>query len=450
MATDDKAGSGVPKDIPNVAAKGVPFFTPAQEPPAGTAVDPQPDGSAIPKLFTPLRIRGLTLQNRIFVSPMCQYSADNGSQTPWHTAHLGGIIQRGPGLTIIEATAVQARGRITPQDSGLWLDEQIEPLRRNVQFAHSQGQHIAIQLAHAGRKASMVAPWLSRASLATKDVGGWPDDVVGPSAIPYDESHAQPRALSLAEIQQLKADFASAARRSVQAGFDVIELHSAHGYLLHNFLSPVSNQRTDEYGGSFENRVRLLLEIVEEVRKVIPDSIPLFVRFSATEWLEGVDGIKESWKVEDAVQLAELLAERGVDVIDVSSGGNHPKQKVKTGPGYQAPLAKAVKRAVGDKALVSTVGNIVNGRLAEQLLVGGQGEDDTPLDIAMAGRLFQRNPGLVWTWADDLNTSIYVANQIGWGFGGRATKKKSVAETQKTDDGSRGGAESKGLLGPLP
>ncbi|KAI1103372.1 NADPH dehydrogenase [Jackrogersella minutella] len=416
--------TGQLQSLRNRGAEGVPFFTPAQDPPSGTALDPQPDGKPIPKLFTPLKVRGVTFQNRIALSPLCQYSAQNGCQTLWHTTHIGGIVQRGPGLTFIEAAAVQPRGRITPEDCGLWTDEQIEPLRQNVQFAHSQGQKIAIQLAHAGRKASMVAPFISAAAVATSDVGGWPDDVVAPSAIPYDTTYVQPRALSLDEIVRLKADFGAAARRSVEAGFDVIELHFAHGYLVHQFLSPVTNHRDDKYGGSFENRARLALEIVDEFRGVMPESMPLFVRISATDWLEEVEGFgAESWKLEDSIRLAGLLAERGVDVIDVSSGGNHPRQKIKGGPAYQAPFAKAIKKAVGDKMLVVTVGNITNAKLAEELLVGGAGDADTPLDIVAVGRMFQKNPGLVWTWAEELHTAIYVANQIGWGFGGRGTRQ---------------------------
>ncbi|KAI1075154.1 FMN-linked oxidoreductase [Whalleya microplaca] len=390
--------------IPNKPAKGVPFFTPAQEPPAGTALDPQPDGRPIPKLFTPLQIRGLTLQNRIIVSPLCQYSAENGFHTLWHTTHLGGIVQRGPGLTIVEATAVQPRGRITPEDSGLWLDEHMESLKQHVLFAHSQGQKIGIQLAHAGRKASTVAPWLSQAAVATADVGGWPDDVVSASAVPFDHNHARPRALTLDEIAQLKADFVAAAKRAVSVGFDVVELHCAHGYLLHNFLSPATNFRDDAYGGSFEGRARLPLEIAEEVRAVLPADMPLFARVSATDWLEDVQEFTgESWTVRDTCRLASLFAERGVDVLDVSSGGNHSQQKIRAGPGYQAPFAQAVKKAVGDRMIVATVGNITSGKQAEELLVGGkgEGEDEKPLDMVAAGRMFQKNPGLVWSWADE-------------------------------------------------
>ncbi|KAI1344376.1 NADPH dehydrogenase [Xylariaceae sp. FL0016] len=411
-------------DIVNKPARGVSFYTPAQEPPAGTAVDPQPDGKPIPKLFTPLKIRGLTFQNRIMVSPLCQYSAPNGFHTLWHTTHLGGIVQRGPGLTFVEATAVQARGRITPQDSGLWLDEHKTPMRQSVEFAHSQGQKIGIQLAHAGRKASTVAPWLTFGALATEKADGWPDDVVAASDMPFDENHAKPRALSLAEIDQLKADFVSATKRAVDTGFDVIEFHCAHGYLMHNFLSPATNHRTDKYGGSFENRVRLPLEIAEAMREVMPEDMPLFVRVSATDWLEdAADYQGDSWKVSDTAEFASMIAGRGVDLIDISSGGNHPLQKIKAGPGYQAPFAKAVKKAVGDRLLVSAVGSITTGKQAEEIIVGGKGEEDTPLDVIMAGRTFQKDPFQVWTWAEDLNVSIYVPSQIGWAFGGRGTKK---------------------------
>ncbi|KAI1763223.1 NADPH dehydrogenase [Hypoxylon sp. FL1150] len=430
-------GSGQPRSIANKAAEGVPFFTPAQEPPAGTALNPQPDGKPIPKLLTPLTIRGVTFQNRIFLSPLCQYSAKDGFVTLWHTTHLGGITQRGPGLTMVESTAVQARGRITPNDLGLWRDEQMEPMRPIVQFAHSQSQKIGIQLAHAGRKATTVAPWLSAGAVATADVGGWPDDVVAPSAIPFAEEYARPREISLEEIRQLKDDFVAAARRAVQLGFDVVELHYAHGYLMHEFLSPASNHRTDEYGGSFENRARLALEIVDAVRKVLPDTMPLFVRVSASDHVDGVDGFSgESWTPDQMVRLAQLFATRGVDLLDVSSGGNHPLQKIRPGPAYQAAFAKAAKRAVGDRMFVSAVGSITTATLAEKLLQGGSGgdgkdEDDAPLDVIMVGRFFQKNPGLVWAWAEELNTAIYVANQIGWGFGGRGTKV-AKGQPQKT------------------
>jgi 2,4-dienoyl-CoA reductase-like NADH-dependent reductase (Old Yellow Enzyme family) len=324
---------------------------------------------------------------------------------------------------MIEATSVQANGRITPEDSGLWLDAHIDRLREHTDFAHSQGQKMAIQLSHAGRKASTVAPWINRGALAPESAGGWADDVVGPSALPYDPQHALPRAMSEAEIERFKSDFVAAALRAVRAGFDAVEIHGGHGYLLHQFVSPATNQRTDRYGGSFENRVRLPLEICELVRAAIPAGMPLLYRLSATDWLEEAEGYQgPSWTVEESILIAPLLAEKGVDILDVTTGGNHPQQRIKGGPGYQAPFAKKIKKAVGDKMLVGTVGAIATGTLAEQLISGGADADDVPLDIVAVGRGFQKNPGLVWAWAEELQTSIYLPKQIGWGFGGRATR----------------------------
>lgn len=406
-------------DIPNLPAEGISYYTPLQEVPSGTAKSPQPDGRLIPKLFQPLTIRGLTFQNRIMVSPMDQYSALAGTNhlTDWHLTHLGGILQRGPSLTFIEATAITPEGRVSPQDSGLWSDSQIAPIARIVEFAHSQNQKIAIQLAHGGRKASTVAPWLAPADLATDKVGGWAGSVVGPSKVPYGDL-AMPHELTIPEIEELKASWRAAVVRAVKTGIDVIEIHAAHGYLLCSFHSPVSNFRTDKYGRSFENRTRLTREIVELTRAAMPESMPLFIRVSATDWLENDASVPESWTVEDTVRFAPILADLGVDLCDVSSGGNHPRQKVRGGPGYQSPFAKAVKAAVGDKMLVSTVGSITDGNLANSLLEGTEGKGDG-VDIVMAGRPFQKNPGLVWSWADDLGVKIHVANQIRWGFEGR-------------------------------
>lgn len=407
--------------IDNVAAEGISYFTPAQVPPAGT----QLEGST--KLFSPLTIRGVTFPNRIFLAPLCQYSAENGYANDWHLTHLGGIIQRGPGLSVIEATAVQRVGRITPQDVGLWEDGQIEPLKRITEFAHGQNQKIAIQLAHAGRKASCVAPWLSFNAVAAKEVGGWPDEIVAPSAIALDEAvNPVPNALTLEGIEALKRDFTDAAKRSVKAGFDVIEIHSAHGYLLHEFLSPVSNKRTDAYGGSFENRVRLLLEIAESIRAAIPQTMPLLVRISGTDWFEFDEELKkefpESWTVEQSSQLSLLLAERGVDLVDVSSGGVHGKSAIgiKPGPAYQAPLARSVKKTVGDKLLISAVGGIKSGIVAEEVLQSG-------IDVVQAGRWFQENPGLVQAFAKELDVDVKMAHQIQWGLRGRAKKTAKSA-----------------------
>ncbi|KAM0475551.1 hypothetical protein ACHAPX_006873 [Trichoderma viride] len=403
--TVSRAGTPAPEKqakcagpIPNAAAKGVSFYTPEQDPVPGSAVQPQPSGKPVPKLFTPLKIRDVELPNRIW-----------------------------PGLMMVEATAVQANGRITPEDSGIWLDAHIDTLKKHVDFAHSQNAHIGIQLAHAGRKASTVAPWLSSGATATEEVGGWPDDVVSPSNEAFNEHYPKPRAMSLADIARFKHDFLSGVRRAIRAGFDVIELHFAHGYLVSSFLSPAVNKRTDQYGGSFENRARLALELVEATRMIMPKGMPLFVRISATDWLDTNPDWRggPSWTIDESVKLAKLFAERGVDVLDVSSGGNHAQQKVIGGPGYQAPFAKKIKAAVQSSMLVSSVGSIKTGEVAQKLINGSEDPDDTPLDLIAAGRMFQKNPGLVWAWADDLEVSITIAHQIGWGFGGRASKKST-------------------------
>ncbi|KAI4139367.1 MAG: hypothetical protein L6R39_006323 [Caloplaca ligustica] len=357
----------------------------------------------------------------------------DGHHTPWHQTHLGGIIQRGPGLAMVEATSVTPEGRITPEDSGLWKDSQMAPLKYSVDFAHSQGQKIGIQLAHAGRKASTVAPWLARSAVAPKDVNGWPDNVLAPSDVAY-PGLADPKAMSKDDIESLKRSWVAAVQRAVKIGFDVIEIHNAHGYLLHSFLSPASNKRTDEYGGSFENRIRLTLEIVELTRQNVPEDMPIFLRISATDWLENEEGM-DSWKTEDTVRLAEILVTKGIDLLDVSTGGLHPNQKIKGGPGYQAPFAQKVKEKVGDSMKVGTVGTITNGKQANELLERG-------LDLAIVGRYFQKNPGLVWTFAEDLGVEINVANQIRWGFGGRTGIEK---EAQALSD--FGGAFCMGGIG---
>ncbi|THH14619.1 hypothetical protein EW146_g5742 [Bondarzewia mesenterica] len=404
--------------IINERAPNTSFYTPAQNPPSGTAVDPQPDGKPIPTLFKPLKIRGTEFHNRIFLSPLCQYSAENGVVQPWHHAHLGGIFTRGPGLTMVEASAVVPQGRITPQDVGIWNDEQAEALAKIVEFAHSQGQKIGIQLGHGGRKASRVAPWLHMSMVAKKEAGGWPDDVWAPSAIPFGDTFSQPKELTREGIKNLILAYVEAAKRAVRAGFDVIEIHNAHGYLLHSFLSPVSNQRKDEYGGSFENRTRLTVEVVDAIRATIPADMPLFLRVSATDWLEESMPDTPSWRSEDTVALAGVLAEHGVDLLDVSTGGLHPKQKINTFGIYQAPFSEAVKKAHGDKILVSAVGSITSGEIAQGCL------DKNEADAVFVGRMFQKDPGLVWSFADDLDVKIRVARQIEWGFVGRGKGKK--------------------------
>lgn len=295
----------------------------------------------MPHLFEPLTLRGLTLRNRIGVSPMCQYSADDGMANDWHLVHLGARAVGGAGLVIVEATAVEARGRISPGDLGIWGDEQIDPLARITEFMKAHGAAAGVQLAHAGRKASTARPFgeaaaNNRAGLAP-DQGGWA--VVAPTDQPFADGYPQPNALTLDEIQgEIIPAFAAAAQRAVAAGFDVIEIHAAHGYLLHEFFSPLVNTRTDAYGGSFENRTRLTVEVARAIRTVIPDTLPLFTRISATDWLP------DGWTGEDSVALARLLKAEGVDLIDCSTGGAVPGVKIPVAPSYQVPFAQQVRR----------------------------------------------------------------------------------------------------------
>ncbi|KAL4783309.1 hypothetical protein BJX76DRAFT_330312 [Aspergillus varians] len=398
-------------DIDVTPAQGIPYFTPAQSPAAGTAANPQTSGNAIPKLYTPFTVRGVTFQNRLGLAPLCQYSAQDGHMTDYHIAHLGGIAQRGPGLMMIEATSISPEGRITPQDVGLWKDSQVAPMKRVIDFVHSQGQKIGVQIAHAGRKASTVAPWLMNLGvIATEKVGGWPAGTVAPSVVPFNSSFPVPQALSREDIERVKRDWVDAVKRAIRAGADFIEIHNAHGYLLSSFLSPQANTRTDEYGGSFENRIRLSLEIAQLTRDAVGEDVPVFLRVSATDWVEESHP-EESWKLSDSVKFAEALAEQGaVDLIDVSSGGVHAEQKIKSGPSFQAPFAVAIKKAVGDKLLVATVGHITNGKQANGLL------EDDGLDVALVGRGFQKDPGLAWTFAQHLDVEISMAGQIRWGF----------------------------------
>ncbi|KAF3905107.1 hypothetical protein ABW21_db0201445 [Orbilia brochopaga] len=401
------------ESIPNVRSEAVSWFTSKQLPPAGTAID---NGEKpIPKVFQPLTIRRVTFQNRIWVSPMCQYSADDGHLTDWHVAHLGGIMSRGPGFTMVEATAVLPEGRISPEDSGIWADSHIAPLKRVVDFAHSQNQKIGIQLAHAGRKASTVAPWLNRKATATEPVNGWPNNIYAPSAEPYDtEEGAIPHEMTLEDIEKLKTAWAAAVKRAVAAGFDVLEIHAAHGYLLHEFYSPNSNHRTDQYGGSFENRIRLLLEIIDITKANAPENTLIFIRYTGSDWLEH-DPSLPSWKIEDAVKLSQIIAKTGkIDLFDVSSGGVSAKQAISGNEGYQAHFSKAVKEGLKAEGLdvpVSAVGIINTGTLANRLL------DEGVADTVFVARAFQKNPALVWQWAEELGVEARAANQIGWGYG---------------------------------
>ena len=308
------------------------------------------------KLFSPLVIKNITLKNRIVVSPMCQYSATDGFTNDWHLVHLGSRAVGGAGLIIMEATSVSPEGRISPGDVGLWKDEHISGLSRIVKFIHSHGAIAGIQLAHAGRKASCAIPQEGGKQLDEKS-GGW--KTFAPGDIPFLAGERIPESLNYDGISKVVSDFKSAAGRALTAGFKVIEIHSAHGYLLHEFLSPLSNNRTDEYGGSFENRIRILLQVVDAIKSVWPPENPLFVRISATDWTEG------GWTIEESVKLAYSLKDKGVDLIDCSSGGNVHNSKIPVGPGYQVPFSEAVRKA---GILTGAVGAITTAVQAESIL----------------------------------------------------------------------------------
>lgn len=328
------------------------------------------------RLFTALTLRGVTFPNRVWVSPMCQYSSLEGRPSDWHLVHLGSLARGGAGLVMTEATAVLPEGRISPQDAGIWTDEQAADYRRITAFIKDQGSVTGIQLAHAGRKASVYAPWSGHGSVPAAE-GGW--QTVAPSPVPFGD-FATPAALDAAAIPALIEAWAAAARRAVAAGFEVIELHGAHGYLLHEFLSPLSNHRTDAYGGDLADRSRLLVEIVDAVRATIPDTTPLFVRLSASDWAPG--GIT----IEDTAEVAALLAAHGVDLIDASSGGNSPDQQINLGPGYQVPFARALRERGG--LPVGAVGLITEPGQAEKILA------EQSADAVFLARALLREP----TW----------------------------------------------------
>lgn len=328
------------------------------------------------KLFSPLKLRELSLPNRIVVSPMCQYSAQDGFVNDWHLVHLGSRAVGGAGLVLMEAASILAEGRITAQDVGIWKDEQIAPLRRITRFIEAQGSYAGIQLAHAGRKGSMYRPWANQVGTVATAQGGW--ETVGPSVIPFDANVKAPLALNAAAITQRVQAFAAAAQRAFKAGFKVIELHAAHGYLLHEFLSPLSNQRTDQYGGTLENRARFLLEVVTAVRAVWPDDLPLFVRVSATDWTDG------GWTAEETIVVARLLRDLGVDLIDVSSGGNIATAAIPTGPGYQTAFAARIKQEAS--IATGTVGMITDASQAEHILRTEQA------DLVLLARELLRDP----------------------------------------------------------
>jgi len=341
------------------------------------------------KLFTPLRLRGTQFKNRIAVSPMCEYSAEDGHPGTWHLVHLGSRAVGGTALVMGEATAVQAIGRISPGDTGLYLDSQADAWRPVVEFIHTQGALAGIQLAHAGRKGSTAAPWLGGAPVALKD-GGWIP--VAPSALAFDTGYPVPKALGVEEIGHIVDDFQGAAKRALRVGFDVVEIHAAHGYLLHEFASPLSNKRTDEYGGAFENRIRFGLRVTQAVREVWPENQPVFVRISATDWKEG------GWDMEQSVELSRRLKGAGADLIDVSSGGIAPGVQIPVGPGFQVNFAAAIRREAG--VATGTVGMISDPAQAETILRTDQA------DMVFLARELLRDPYWPRRAAQELGVKI--------------------------------------------
>ena len=348
----------------------------------------------MPQLFTPLKIRDIELKNRIMVSPMCEYSSKNGFANDWHLVHLDSRAVGGAALVCTEATAVSPEGRISFADLGIWKDEHIEFLKRITDFILQQNSIPGIQLAHAGRKSSRNEPWNGDKHVPIEQ-GGW--KTFAPSAIPFSPDYATPEELTQEGIAKVVNDYKAAAERALKAGFKVIEIHGAHGYLIDEFLSPLSNKRTDNYGGSFENRIRLLLEIVAAIRSVWPESYPLFVRISASDWVEG------GWTIDDSVALAKILKTKGVDLIDCSSGGVVSYAKIPAGPNYQVPFAEKVRKEAG--ILTGAVGVIVKADQAEAILENGQA------DIVIMAREFLRDPYFPLRAANELGYDIKYPKQ---------------------------------------
>lgn len=349
------------------------------------------------KLFETYKLRNVEFRNRIWVSPMCQYSSVDGMPTDWHLVHLGSRAVGGAGLVIQEATAVSPEGRISPSDAGIWSDAHAEAYKKITAFIKSNGAVAGIQLAHAGRKASTSAPW-DGGKKVDESNGGW--ETVAPSAIAFSDDYPMPREMSKADIEQAAKDFVTAAKRSVEAGFEVIEIHAAHGYLFHEFLSPLSNKRTDEYGGSLENRLRFLLETAKKVRQIVPENLPVFVRISATDWTEN------GWDLAQSIALCKELKEIGIDLIDVSTGGNVADAKIPVAPNYQVEFAAEIRRQVG--IATGAVGMITEAKQAEEILQKGEA------DAVFMAREFLRDAYFPFTAARELGEGIdYVPKQYG-------------------------------------
>ncbi|WP_274555357.1 NADH:flavin oxidoreductase/NADH oxidase [Streptomyces spiramyceticus] len=352
-------------------------------------------------LFEPYTLRSLTAPNRVWMAPMCQYSAEAfgpnaGVADDWHFAHYAARAAGGTGLILVEATAVSPEGRISPYDLGIWNDTQVEALRRITRFLKSQGTVAGIQIAHAGRKASTDRPWEGGAPVGRDEANGW--QPVGPSPVAFAEGHPVPDELSADRIKEIVGQFADGARRALDAGFEVVEVHGAHGYLIGEFLSPHSNHRTDEYGGSFENRTRFAIEVVDAMRAVWPEELPLFFRISATDWLD-----ENGWTADDTVRFARLLKAHGVDLLDVSTGGNASGVRIPTGPGYQVPFAARVKAETG--LPVAAVGMITEPGQAEKILANGEA------DAVLLGRELLRNPYWARQAAREFGGDIHVPDQ---------------------------------------
>lgn len=349
------------------------------------------------KLFEKYVIRGVEFRNRIWVSPMCQYSSDDGMPGDWHLVHLGSRAVGGAALIIQEATAVSPEGRISPSDAGIWSDAHADAYRKITKFIKEQGAVPGIQIAHAGRKASTAEPW-NGGKLVDEARGGW--ETVAPSAEAFAADYPQPRAMTKEDIERATEDFVAAAERAVRAGFEVIEIHAAHGYLFHEFLSPLSNKRTDEWGGSLENRMRFPLDVASKVRAAVPENLPVFVRISATDWME------DGWDLPESIEFCRALKEAGIDLIDVSTGGNVMHAKIPVAPGYQVSFAAAIRAQVG--IATAAVGMITDAAQAEEILQNAQA------DAVLIAREFLRDPYFAFTAAKDLGVSIdYIPKQYG-------------------------------------
>ncbi|HET6249181.1 MAG TPA: NADH:flavin oxidoreductase/NADH oxidase [Tepidisphaeraceae bacterium] len=348
------------------------------------------------KLFSPFTLRQTTFKNRVFVSPMCQYSSDDGMPTDWHFVHLGSRAVGGAALVMVEATGVSREGRISPWDSGIWSAEHARAFVRIAQFIRDNGAVPAVQLAHAGRKASTDRPWLGGKPLDIAH-GGW--EPLAPSAIPFDSGHPMPRAMTPADIDSVVEQFIASAKWSLQAGFEVVELHAAHGYLLHEFLSPLSNHRNDEYGGPLENRMRLPLRVAKALRETWPAKWPVFVRISATDWAEG------GWDLPQSIALARELKKTGVDLIDCSSGGLVPHVKIPAGPGYQVPFAEKIRAEAGIPT--GAVGMITQAKQAEEIIAGGKA------DVVLLARQMLQDPYWPLHAAAELGVDAQWPSQYG-------------------------------------